>query len=406
MQNQNIREIIQISQSIHQQLKTDKIPFDDFAIYDYTVNGRKNQSTLTVSIKQENNLYTYDIDTNLLSNKDKITQDLVNKWIDKDLYSTFLTKDLSKVNTINDVIEDLLEKIDDEIYRSIIKQNLIDISSTFECDPSELSEYEIYKKFTEATLNIGKNSIKDSLTGMYSQKFFLETLQGKRGKDAEQTDHILKSIQEKSPNEGIAYAFIDINIFHEINKVCGMKIGDKALKVLAEDIHNTIEDKGIAVRRGGDEFVVIAPKSKIKELIKNSLDIQKINQNTKKAGIDPKNLKLSVSIGAKTLQINSKKSTELIAELDSLTDKEVIHAKNLSRTHIGTSRDKAPEKEEYEASKHRLMKNLNQELGIDTLNLYSKETLSFQNNQTITQTDDDILSQYVNQSNQTTQLKL
>ena len=51
--------------------------------------------------------------------------------------------------------------------------------------------------------------------------------------------------------------FIDLDDFGKLNKKYGDDVGDEALRVLAEGVRRTIRKTDIAIRKGGDEFVII-----------------------------------------------------------------------------------------------------------------------------------------------------
>lgn len=51
--------------------------------------------------------------------------------------------------------------------------------------------------------------------------------------------------------------FIDLDDFGKLNKRYGDDVGDEALRVLANGIRRNIRKDDIAIRKGGDEFVII-----------------------------------------------------------------------------------------------------------------------------------------------------
>ena len=80
--------------------------------------------------------------------------------------------------------------------------------------------------------------------------------------------------------------FVDINYMKHINDKYGHLHGDNAIKTVVSAINENISGDSIAVRFGGDEFLVISPDcdeekaSKIRESIKdrlNSINKEKIN---------------------------------------------------------------------------------------------------------------------------------
>lgn len=51
--------------------------------------------------------------------------------------------------------------------------------------------------------------------------------------------------------------FIDLDDFGKLNKKYGDDVGDEALRVLAEGVRRNIRKSDIAIRKGGDEFIII-----------------------------------------------------------------------------------------------------------------------------------------------------
>ena len=85
---------------------------------------------------------------------------------------------------------------------------------------------------------------KDNLTGVYNRAYFeyyKNNLWGKR--------------------RPITIAMVDVDKFKDINDSYGHSVGDKALQLIASTITDVCRDNDIAIRFGGDEFVVILEDS-------------------------------------------------------------------------------------------------------------------------------------------------
>jgi diguanylate cyclase (GGDEF)-like protein len=59
------------------------------------------------------------------------------------------------------------------------------------------------------------------------------------------------------PDRKLGILFIDLDHLKEINDTKGHKVGDKAIKQISELISNSIRSRDVAVRYGGDEFVIV-----------------------------------------------------------------------------------------------------------------------------------------------------
>lgn len=120
--------------------------------------------------------------------------------------------------------------------------------------------------------DIKKLYYKDRLTGLYNKNFFEEEL-------------ARLDTKRQLP---ISLIMGDINGLKLINDAFGHNMGDNALKKAAEIMTSSFRDEDIISRIGGDEFVVLLPKTtgdtavdiveRIKEKCdKNTLDYVKIN---------------------------------------------------------------------------------------------------------------------------------
>ena len=94
-------------------------------------------------------------------------------------------------------------------------------------------------------------SITDSLTGLYNRRFFTEFIETEYNRANRSKEHF-------------SMVLLDLNNFKSVNDSFGHLEGDKVLKDIAEIVINSIRNYDVAVRYGGDEFVIILPNT-IKE---------------------------------------------------------------------------------------------------------------------------------------------
>lgn len=85
----------------------------------------------------------------------------------------------------------------------------------------------------------------DDLTGLHNRRMFRELEQ----RMAEQRDPML--------HNKITMLFIDLDDFGQLNKKYGDDVGDDALRLLGKKIRENIRSTDIAIRKGGDEFVIL-----------------------------------------------------------------------------------------------------------------------------------------------------
>ncbi|MFM2482292.1 diguanylate cyclase [Celerinatantimonas sp. YJH-8] len=93
-----------------------------------------------------------------------------------------------------------------------------------------------------------------------------------------------------------ALAIIDIDHFKQINDQYGHLTGDKILSSVAELIRKHTREKDLAMRYGGEEFVVIFPEQDHNHAISWAERIRKIIENTLHS-FENQSLQVTVSIG-------------------------------------------------------------------------------------------------------------
>lgn len=91
-------------------------------------------------------------------------------------------------------------------------------------------------------------SIRDPLTNLYNRRFVAEFLQ----------KEIEKAKRERA---FLSILLIDLDHFKLINDTFGHHVGDLCLKVFSEVLEKSIRSMDVAGRWGGEEFVVILPKT-------------------------------------------------------------------------------------------------------------------------------------------------
>lgn len=96
-------------------------------------------------------------------------------------------------------------------------------------------------------------SERDALTGVYNIRKFDERL----------TDEIARSRREKS---GFALIEFDLDQFKAVNDNYNHSVGDATLVATAVAIQSVLLPADLLVRRGGDEFAVIAPYTREREI--------------------------------------------------------------------------------------------------------------------------------------------
>ncbi len=155
-----------------------------------------------------------------------------------------------------------------------------------------------------------KLSTKDPLSGLLNR----------RGMEIYAQKLFEKNIAEKKNTEII---FADINDMKMINDRHGHLHGDLAVKTMAETIRSTIPNDYLAIRYGGDEFVIIGQKkNKVDYCREIEIDLQKRTKNMSLP------YQLTVSLGQKIFDFSENLSlSEAITQVDEIMyeDKKEYH---------------------------------------------------------------------------------
>ena len=138
-----------------------------------------------------------------------------------------------------------------------------------------LHETEELKKEVEL---LRKTVYKDGLTNVNNRKWL--------------HDNILEA--EKKFKISGTLAIIDLNYFKDINDTHGHIVGDKVLIYIAAQLKKS---KGIVVRYGGDEFIVIFNKDTSKDIVEKRLEAIRNSVISKSLKIKGAVFKVSFSYG-------------------------------------------------------------------------------------------------------------
>lgn len=182
-------------------------------------------------------------------------------------------------------------------------------------------------------------SNKDDLTGLYNYRYFYEHFQ----------NNIMKSKE-------LILLFCDLDYFKTVNDVYGHITGDTVLKESAEIIKQTIKDRGITFRYGGEEFAVLLEDCELDEAYKFAESInQNINASQTLQQYAPY-FPITVSIGLASYPSNADNARDLVAK----ADKAMYFSKQKGRnqcTIYSSETDKMLEQGFADAIKQKMMIN-------------------------------------------------
>ncbi|GAB6188961.1 hypothetical protein JCM30566_07000 [Marinitoga arctica] len=164
----------------------------------------------------------------------------------------------------------------------------------------------ILRKYKEEKEYYESLAHKDILTNLYSRYFFNEW--------------IIKHVEYlKRSNKNSIIVMIDINKFKKINDIYGHVKGDEVLRFISNTIQYNIRKMDIAVRFGGDEFLIVFPEASFEDIKNKMLNIsQKIQRNNF-------DFDISVSYGISELDVNNYIESLKIADEEMYKMKEKLN---------------------------------------------------------------------------------
>lgn len=149
------------------------------------------------------------------------------------------------------------------------------------------------------------NSFIDDLSGLYNRKYM---------------NHYLNKLQN-AKNKHVYGFLLDVNDFKVINDTYGHLSGDRAIIHIGKILQNTIGNGCVAIRMGGDEFVIFANFKTNEEALVLK---KRIEQNVRQFNIHSKEpFHLSFSIGI--AKYNGNIDTFLSAMDDSMYEAKNMH---------------------------------------------------------------------------------
>ncbi|MGY5957058.1 diguanylate cyclase [Kosakonia sp. BK9b] len=106
-------------------------------------------------------------------------------------------------------------------------------------------------------LALANQFLRDTLT----EKATYDSLTGLRNRHS--LDETLRNLLDQAMIDGtqLSCLMVDVDYFKKLNDLHGHEAGDKVLRELARLITDTVEDKGLAFRYGGEEFLLVLPNT-------------------------------------------------------------------------------------------------------------------------------------------------
>jgi diguanylate cyclase (GGDEF)-like protein len=207
---------------------------------------------------------------------------------DTDVISTDFSNLCESCKDIEDHYICIPFDISDEISLSlnIVVADLPEFDTIIANINSIKNYFEAAKPVIESKILTNKlrdTSLRDGMTGLYNRRF-LEQFIDKLGKQA---------LRDDTP---YSILMLDIDYFKMVNDTYGHDVGDIVIKGLSEVISKSIRESDLAIRYGGEEFVILLHNS----TLEGSLEVaNKIHNefNKQKFHVGQETLQKTISIG-------------------------------------------------------------------------------------------------------------
>ena len=131
-----------------------------------------------------------------------------------------------------------------------------------------------------------ETTMKDPLTGLYNRRFLDEF-----------ASTFAASVKRRGAKAGILMC--DIDFFKQVNDVYGHNIGDEVLKAITRSISKSIREADIAIRFGGEEFLILlqdADNEKAKEISERIRQTVEASEIVASSNVIKKTISIGISI--------------------------------------------------------------------------------------------------------------
>lgn len=276
---------------------------------------KKNDDLMNLFKSSHGEMYVIDSVTKEIILINKNAENLIGS--EKLNHKNFL-EDIYKINSLNS--NEIMKKIQSHDIKEIIEVSTCDKNSKGAAIFSStkinfnnkhaflIGLFDITEQ-KEAAENFRNIAIKDNLTGLFNRYYF----------DLRAQDEIAISDRYGEP---LTMMMLDLDHFKNINDTWGHPAGDEVLKKTAEMLSSVIRKSDYVFRVGGEEFVVLMPKTDVKNAMAVAEKIRKAIENTEY------NIEENVTI---SIGVSQKEKSEMLDSWYSRTDKALYYAKESGR---------------------------------------------------------------------------
>ncbi|NPB08973.1 MAG: diguanylate cyclase [Thermodesulfobacteria bacterium] len=159
-------------------------------------------------------------------------------------------------------------------------------------------------------------ALKDPLTGLYNRRF-LETY----------IDTLVAGILRRGTALGVLMC--DLDFFKQVNDTYGHEVGDEVLKNTAQILKSNIRTSDLAIRFGGEEFLILLSDVRAGEAVKVAEKLRQLVERAK-FKVPGGQIQKTISIGVSEFPIDS----EGIWEVIKYADVALYKAKEMGRNRV------------------------------------------------------------------------
>lgn len=193
--------------------------------------------------------------------------------------------------------------------------------------------FEAAKPVIESKLLMSKLqdlSLRDGMTGLYNRRFL---------------DNFIDKIASQAARKQDTYAvmMLDVDFFKMVNDTYGHDVGDKVIKAISTVLKENIRESDLAIRYGGEEFVVLLHNSSHEGSLKVANNIHQAFAALEFEVGESKPLKKTMSIGIAQFPTDG----DTIWKSIKYADTALYEAKNTGRNKIVEFRPEMFESEEF-----------------------------------------------------------